>query len=139
MIEMKHYSLLWDGSSMCQPPGQSPGQILLPKIRKPAPIGGIKAQPCSQRSPANTHTLSGYIPRSIPLHTQTSHKAINGKFPEYQGALFTFIIASKTQVILLHLILNRNLIAEIIEDVLLMHEPCESYLHFRVFLIAKDN
>lgn len=137
MFEMKHYSLLWDGSSTCQPPGQNPGLILLPKTGKPAPRGGIQAQSCSQRSLANTHTLSGCKPRSTPLHTQTSHKSVNGKFPESQYTWFIFIIASKTQVMQLHFIPNTNLIAEITEDMLLTCEPWETYQHFLLFLITE--
>lgn len=114
---------------------------------------------CSNNLPA-----SGQQPRPTPYQKRTScptcrgasqcsryldanprrparalcHSQRNEEFPASWCTQFVFILASKTQVTLLHLSPSSNLISEI-KNVLLKHITCESYLSFWLLLIRKKN
>lgn len=110
----------WNAPTTSQPQAINPGQHPAKK-EHPALLA---------EEPRNAHVIWMQT-QDILCHSQR-----NEEFPASWCTQFVFILASKTQVTLLHLSPSSNLISEI-KNVLLKHITCESYLSFWLLLIRK--
>lgn len=126
------------GFSFCLPSQlSSPGMLQQPPSLRPATQANTLPKRTSCPTCRGASQCSRYLDAN-PRHPARAlcHSQRNEEFPASWCTQFVFILASKTQVTLLHLSPSSNLISEI-KNVLLKHITCESYLSFWLFLIRK--
>lgn len=105
--------------------------------QQPRPIPYQKEHPALLAE--EPHQCSRYLDAN-PRHPAQvlCHSQRNKEFPHPSALNLLSSLPAKHKVTLLHLILKSNLISKI-KDVLLKHVACESYLHFWLFLIIRNN